>query len=173
MQHLMIDLETYGTRPGAVIRSIGAVIFDDKSIGKEFYTNLTTEDQIAKGCHVDQGTVDWWNRQSKEAQNQLLTNQQSFEVGMNQFLTFYRSNKPTFVWSQGSNFDSVLLDRSFELFGMKIPWRFYNTRDTRTIYHVAGLDIKTIIRDGTYHNSLDDAKHQILCVQESLRRIRG
>lgn len=42
MNNVMLDLETFGTQPGSVIRSIGAVVFDPFSdkLGKEFYVNM-------------------------------------------------------------------------------------------------------------------------------------
>lgn len=173
MQHLMIDLETFGTRPGCVLRSVGAVLFDPRTdrVGSEFYANLTEEDQLELGAHKDPDTVAWWERQSPESQAQLLVDQRPFSSAADELIRFIRGNRVKFVWSQGANFDVVLLEHSLSLFGMKAPWMFYNARDTRTAYQMADFDTKTIRRQGTYHNALDDAKHQVRCVQESFRRI--
>jgi hypothetical protein len=81
-----------------------------------------------------------------------------------EFGIWFKMNKLQFVWAQGSNFDTVLWEHSLGLVNMEIPWRFYNTRDTRTAYHMAGFNAKSIKRQGTFHNALDDAKHQCRCV---------
>ena len=39
--HAMLDLETWGTKPGSAIRSIGAALFTlDGNIGGTFYCNV-------------------------------------------------------------------------------------------------------------------------------------
>jgi hypothetical protein len=69
----MIDLETFGTKPGAVLRSIGALQFDPRTgIGEEFYRNITEEDQLELGAHKDPNTVAWWAKQSEESQDNCL-----------------------------------------------------------------------------------------------------
>ena len=39
-QDVMVDLETWGTKPGCAIISIGAVSFGPDGLGEEFYTAL-------------------------------------------------------------------------------------------------------------------------------------
>ena len=174
MQHVMLDLETFGTRPGCVLRSIGMVMFDPEgdTLGAEFYMNLTEDDQLAAGCHKDPDTVAWWDRQSSQSQSQLLVDQKPFLHVAPLITSFIKGNRGKFVWSQGSNFDIVLLEHSMQVFGHKAPWLFYNTRDTRTAYNMSKFDTKSLRREGTYHNALDDAKHQARCVQASYRNIR-
>lgn len=174
MNHVMIDLETYGTKAGCVLRSIGAVFFnpEDGTFGEEFYANFTYEDQISRGAYIDPDTKIWWNSQSHFAQEQLLIDQTETFIVLSRFTTFFKNGKGKFVWSQGSNFDGVLLEHTLGLFEIKVPWRFYNTRDTRTAYQMSGLNTKIIPRQGTYHNALDDAKHQVHCVIESYKVIK-
>lgn len=173
MNHVMIDLETYGTKAGCVLRSIGAVFFSPEhgTFGEEFYANFTYEDQISRGAYIDPDTQAWWGRQSQSAQEQLWVDQIETFTVLNDFTTFFKNGKGKFIWSQGSNFDGVLLEHTLSLFDVKTPWRFYNTRDTRTAYQMSGLNTKTILRQGTYHNALDDAKHQARCIIESYKRI--
>ena len=73
MNDVMLDLETFGTRPGCVIRSIGAIVFDPYSTqtGETFYCNVTREDQERLGLHVDPNTEAWWGRQTKDARDAL------------------------------------------------------------------------------------------------------
>lgn len=76
MRHIMIDIETFGTRPGAAIRSIGAVVFGfpDGDNGHPFvarsggfYANITRVSCEQVGLRVEPETEDWWRRQSIEA----------------------------------------------------------------------------------------------------------
>jgi len=173
LKHCMLDLETFGTGAGCVIRSIGAVAFDPRtpSLGEEFYKNITEEDQIAAGAFKDPDTVKWWERQGQEAKDVLEPNQADLKTVVNGFNNFWKANRLQFVWSQGANFDSVLWEATCKFVGVKPPWQFYKTRDTRTIYDAAGLNTKTIPRQGIYHYSLDDCKHQVRCVYKSYMMI--
>lgn len=175
MQHVMLDLETFGTEAGCVIRSLGAVIFDPRtpSLGKEYYSNITEDDQIEAGAFKDPNTVKWWEAQGDAAKEVLEPDQRSLKMVVNQFNNFFRDNRVKFVWAQGSNFDPVLWEASCKLVNVKAPWRFYNTRDTRTIYQTAGFNTKSIERQGIYHHALDDCKHQIRCVYKSFMMLDG
>jgi hypothetical protein len=171
MKHVMIDLETYGTSPGCVLRSLGAVEFcPDLGIGKEFYCNFQYEDQQTKGAFIHLDTKTWWEKQSQKAQDDLLIDQKPFYSAIKEFCAFF---KGTYVWSQGSTFDISILEHSMSLFHIKPPWKFWDIRDTRTAYHMAKFDTRSIKRQGTYHNALDDAKHQASCVIESYRKLKS
>lgn len=174
MKHCMLDLETFGTTPGSVIRSIGAVQFDPRTgIGAEFYANITEEDQLIRGATKDQRTIEWWASQSAESQAQLLVDQKPVDQVLNEFRLWFKSNGLRFVWAQGSAFDCTLWEATSRMFQVKEPWQFWNTRDTRTAYDMAGLNTKTISRHGTYHNALDDSKHQVRCVYKAYMMIDG
>ena len=174
MKHCMLDLETFGTDAGCVIRSIGAVVFDPRlGIAEEFYQNLTEEDQVILGAVKDPKTVSWWAKQSKESQEIFAVDPVRLEVAALRFSDFWKRNSLKYLWSQGSNFDGILLEWSMKLVDKKAPWMFYNTRDTRTAYDMAGFNPKTMPRQGVYHNALDDAKHQCRCVYRSYQMIDG
>ncbi len=174
MNHCMLDLETFGTSAGCVLRSIGAIVFDPRQgIAEEFYQNITEEDQTILGAVKNPQTVAWWEKQSKESQEVFTDDQVRLEVAMIRFIDFWQRNRLKYLWSQGSNFDGILLQWSIELVDKKVPWRFYNTRDTRTAYDMAGFDPKSMKRQGVYHNALDDAKHQCRCVYRSYQMIDG
>lgn len=176
MSHVMFDLETFGTRPGSVIRSIGAVVFDPNGSGHGdgFYANINRKSCEDLGLTVDPATEKWWSQQSRDAEWQLEGNQKPLPEVVNAFGAWFVSVGGEYIWCQGANFDSVLWEAAIVAAGRKVaPWKFWNVRDTRTIYHMARFNDKTIKRDGTFHNALDDAKHQVACVQAAMRKIRG
>ncbi len=176
MSNVMLDLETFGLAPGSVIRSIGAVSFDPFSnkTGAEFYVNIKPEGQTKAGLTMDQSTVDWWNGpKNKTAQASLMVDQQEPELAFKAFCTWFRGARGVFLWSQGSNFDGVLLEQALKKFSLPVPWKFFDTRDTRTAYDMSGFNSYAVKRKGTYHNALDDAKHQVVCVQASYAKVAG
>jgi hypothetical protein len=174
----MLDLETFGTTPGSVIRSIGAVVFDIESgeLGNEFYSNIDRESCEGLGMTVDPETVKWWDRQSKEAQVSLMKDQRDFTSVGADFCRWYarqcRGLNKVAMWSQGSNFDGVLLEAALRMAGHRPPWKFYHAFDTRTAYFMGAFDSFSVKRSGTYHNALDDAKHQARCVHRAYVKLR-
>jgi hypothetical protein len=167
MNHVMLDLETFGTKPGSVLRSIGAVTFNlEGQIGAEFYRNIDEASCIFRGLTKDPATVKWWSQQSPEAQAALLVDPRPLDDVVYAFHSWFRQHKGIKVWAQGSNFDPILWEAAAATGSgaNTVPWKFYNTRDTRTAYEIGNFDPASIPRAGTYHNALDDCKHQVKCV---------
>ncbi len=168
MNNVMIDLETWGTTPGSAIRSIGAVSFDpytDKIDDDTFYFNISDQSCTDAGLIRQPGTVQWWSQQTQQAQDALVTDQKPLTDVITAFNGWFTMHRGVFVWGQGANFDTVLWESAASAVRARVPWRFYNVRDTRTAYDIAQFDPKSIKRRGTYHNALDDARHQAVCVQ--------
>ncbi|MCB2107006.1 MAG: 3'-5' exoribonuclease [Rhodobacteraceae bacterium] len=171
----MMDLETMGTRPGSVILSIGAVTFDPKTgdIGSApFYATITSASCIDAGLTVDPATRKWWKRQSIEARAAVTRDTRPLREVAQAFREWFRASGATFVWGQGASFDPPLWEVASRAVGIEPPWRFWNIRDTRTVYHLCDFDDKALPREGTYHNALDDARHQVLCVAAALAQLR-
>lgn len=177
MAHVMFDLETFGTRPGSVLRSIGAAVFDPETgkIGDTFYRNIDRASCEAVGLKVDPNTEKWWAQQSQEAQDALLDDCKPFGEVAADFHTWFRKNGGVQVWCQGANFDSVLWEAACDAAWPSkrvLPWKFWHVRDTRTVYELAGFDPDKIKREGTFHNALDDSLHQIVCVATAVTMLR-
>lgn len=159
MQHIMVDLETLGTRAGSVILSIGAVEFDQRSkeLGCTFYRSIQPEDCKAHGLTVDQSTLDWWEKKSPEARA-VLTDPDAVPLSdaLDAFVQFWVQTDAVFVWGNGADFDNVLLAHAFHAVDRPIPWKFWDNRCYRTLKNVRP-HIKMGPRQGTFHNALDDA----------------
>jgi hypothetical protein len=171
----MFDLETWGTRPGCAIRSVGAVMFDPYSdeMGAEFYCNVSDESCVMAGLFVQDETAEWWEKQSQEAQDALAMDQQGIYVVVQMFHQWFRKNHGVFLWAQGSNFDEVIWSAIAHKLGQRPPWKFFDVRDTRTAYDLANFNHYSVKRSGTYHNALDDAKHQAICVSRAYAKVHG
>lgn len=173
MNHIMLDLETFGTRPGSVIRSIGAAVFAPRGIGwgATFYQNIDKESCTAVGLTVDPRTEEWWSKQSQAAKNDLLVDPKHLIVVANLFSQWCIANQVEKVWCHGATFDVVLWAAAVAVIGQDVPWKYNNVRDTRTLYELTGFDVKTVPKIGNAHNALDDCKFQVHCVQGAIRRL--
>lgn len=166
MKDVMIDLETLGRRAGCAILSIGAVAFDPKTkeLGPEFYVVVNRLSCFDNGLHEDPETVAWWKNQNEEAKK-ILTETDGGELLANALgkLTEYLSQfgiKQVKVWGNGSDFDNAILTNCYAAIGQNQPWSFWNNRCYRTLKCLKP-EIK-MLRRGTYHNALDDAKSQAI-----------
>lgn len=170
--NVMLDLETWGTAPGSALRSIGAVMFDPHTdeIGETFYANIDDQSCLDAGLVKDPSTVAWWAKQTQQAQDSLVRDQLHFVEVANNFHSWFRQQRGMFVWSQGANFDGVLWEVAVRRVGLSVPWKFWDTRCTRTAYDMGCFNPRSIRRVGTHHNALDDAIHQAKCVQAAYRR---
>ncbi|MGF7007181.1 hypothetical protein J2Y52_002679 [Aminobacter sp. BE110] len=169
----MLDLETFGTLPGSVIRSIGAVQFDLRgNTGKTFYANIEPESCKAVGLVIDLRTEQWWSEQSKAAQQSLLIDQLPLKAVAVAFRSWFHEIGGEQVWGQGANFDIPLWEAASLAVSVPPPWKFWNVRDTRTVYDLFDFDTRELAIERVKHNALDDARHQVRLVAAALRHGR-
>lgn len=178
MKHVMIDLETLGNKPGCVILSIGACYFDPKdsdpeAIGNKFYMTVRQEPQIDRGMHVDSETYQWWMKQNAEAWEAATRDPSDPKDVVDRFYDFWFDGGGVYPWSHGASFDLPIIEWLFRAMKRsRSPWRFHNQRDTRTVLHMAKCNTKSIKREGTHHNALDDAVHQARLMKHAVSKIR-
>jgi hypothetical protein len=170
----MLDLETWGTVPGVAIRSVGAAVFDPhgEGHGETFYRNIIDRTCWVAGLTVDKSTAAWWGKQSIGAQEVFANDPRPIVSVISEFHAFVMKHGTLHPWCQGSGFDTAIWEAAAKAVGSPVPWKFWNLRDTRTAYHLAGLDERSITREGVAHNALDDAIHQVKCVQAACRKLR-
>lgn len=170
--HVMLDLETWGKKPGCAIRSIGAVAFDpfDWSVWHEFYLNLS--DEVGER---DKSTVEWWSEQNAEAQA-VFTDpalpRATTAYAVRNFVEFFKFYKGVYIWSHGAGFDVPIIEWAMDKLWVPVPWRFDNIRDTRTAYHMSGMrPSKSTGKYTVAHHALHDAARQTLCLQAAYKRL--
>lgn len=180
MSHVMIDLETWGARPGCALGAIGAVFFDESRLYDEFYVRVDLASCLEAGLKLDHDTVLWWMQQNDAARAQMCDpalHRLSLTAALGQLSDFLImaclndvkgakgvSEDNIRVWGNGASFDNPILVAAYEAAGMKAPWRFWNDRCYRTIKSLAP-SVK-VPRTGTHHNAIDDAKSQALHLQQ-------
>src|ERR1700754_1449123 len=131
----MLDLETWGTRPGCAIRSIGACVFDPggEGTGAEFYQNVSDRGQVS--LTTDPNTIAWWKRQSQEAQDALLIDQMPLSDALWSFASWWSTMRGERIWSHGANFDQPILEAAFVACGMPgAPGACSNSPRTRSLF---------------------------------------
>ncbi len=174
MHHVMLDLETYGVRPGAVIRSIGAVEFEvDGRVGDRFYRNIDQRSCEVIGLTIDPETRTWWAQQPGEVQKLLKDPApEPLRAVANDFFKWFKGcgGSAVRVWSHGAAFDPVLWTAAAEACGSAAPWSYWNIRDTRTVFDMAVFDIRERHRDSLPHSALDDCLFQIECLAAAYQR---
>ena len=172
---IMIDLETLVVLPTASILTIGAVKFDpfgddvnDPDCDK-FYVKVDMDSCDRYSCTVSQDTVEWWAKQSKEAQDEAFSpdGRIPIESAMDRLYKFCWGAKR--VWSHGAGFDVIILENYFRKVGKAIPWSFWEVRDTRTLFD---LGINPNRPPVLKHHALEDAWNQAVGVQNVFKIIR-
>ena len=199
--HMMIDLETFGTAPGSVIRSIGACIFDPwasnwaNDSSPCFYANVDEQSCLDIGLTKDPRTEEWWAKQPREVEALLLTNQLPIERVLSSLEQFWHDTRAQFVWSYGANFDIVLIEEAIRRadaahaadgkgpegeavasWEMAPPWSYKNTMCCRTTLRHAGIDLESYSKaqpgNRIKHHALDDARVQANAVTAAYQRLR-
>ena len=169
----MIDIESLDTGPDCVILTIGAVLFDPKGHGaiEKLELRPTIEEQTdIFNRTINPDTLRWWSEQSPEAQEEALGDRDRipYKECMDKLYKWcwrYNNGK---AWSNGATFDLVVMESAWRNFGQLPPWNFWNTRDTRTAYAIAGVKL----RDGghvTSHKAVEDAERQAIVLQQANR----
>jgi hypothetical protein len=181
MRDVMVDTETLGTVPGAVVMSIGAVAFDAQNTDEEQGFNITIHRPSCEEVflEVNKETEAWWSRQSEEAREVIArsmdpTKSVPLTTALQRFNDYLGrfggrgagTGSGVRVWGNGSDFDNALLAVCFDAANVRPGWEFWNNRCYRTLKNQAP-DIK-IVRGGTYHDAFDDAVDQAKHLQRIL-----
>ena len=75
------------------------------------------------------------------------------------------------VWGNGSTMDITILQSAYEYFNMSIPWQYWAVNDVRTIVDLNPEIKKNCTFEGVKHNPIDDCKHQIKYLTETIKNI--
>lgn len=170
MLDVMIDFETLDNVPTSQILTFGAVKFDPTNPAlpmEEFYVRCDLPSQAAIGLTRGDETVAWWGAQSEEARKEAFAREDrmNIEEVIEKFSQFF--NGATRIWSHGAVFDVVILSEIYRALGKETPWKFWNARDTRTLFDILPPPKRSTLK----HHALEDAKWQAQAVQRILSEI--
>lgn len=170
--HVMVDIETAGSAPDAVILAIGAVTFGrDPGVEPEpFFELLHMGQQVAKGRSVDADTLAWWLQQRPEVRDAMFSGVRLLFGDVLEELALWMARvNATHIWCKGASFDFPILAHAYRQCGLNKPWDFRCEHDARTLYQLAG--IQPVVPDGLQHDALADARAQAIAVVEALETL--
>jgi hypothetical protein len=168
--HLMLDIETLGTKPGAVVLSVAFVRFSDEA---HTTLNLSVSDQLAAGLTIDESTHAWWGAQEAQAPGAwaaVTSNPVPLLAALDHvdaWLAWAANGTDALIWCHGASFDAPILEAVYLAAGRVAPWKFWNIRDTRTLYDLAGVDVKAYACPPP-HIALNDALGQTRAANAAL-----
>ncbi len=165
--HMMLDLETLGTRPGSIVLSVAALMFDpaDGKITAGTSDNIDIPAQMRMRMTVDDSTLEWWAGQPDAAWKAATRDPSAPAYVVKRITELVSKHAPDRIYAQGQDFDFPLFAALCRAVGAEVPWPHWRQRDTRTAYEEIGFDPKSVARTGTHHSAKDDCKHQIKCLQ--------
>lgn len=176
---LMVDIEALSNKNDAIILTIGAQLFDPSvkgwetnpqrhiHTGEEYapYMNarVDVDEQESLGRKTDQGTLDWWCKQTPEAQEDAFSLDDRVPL-KDALLELKRLAEPCKrVWSKGILYDYAILEHAFIQVGIPLPWKFWRVMDARTVYALA----PNLTNRTNGHLAIEDCRNQILMLQDA------
>lgn len=169
VEHLMIDIETFGTSLTSIVASIAAVPFtifgDTVSRCDSFSARLHLGEQLSRGRTIDSSTLVWWNQQDENARDNAFLGVDYFSISSMRLRDFLSPCDFRYFWCKGPAFDAAMIDSLFESFGEKSPFAYYRWRDVRTMCD--GIEKPEFV--GTMHDPYDDCVNQIQHIRKAWR----
>lgn len=145
-----------------------------------FYRRVDRASCTAIGMTEDADTAAWWKKQSAAMLAEAfcpgpdrapigdvlaaLTRWLEMPLPADAFTPLHRRERSKYPWSHGASFDVVLLEAAYRMTGQPIPWKFWDIRDTRTLYDFMRVSPE---RGGDHHHALADAVAQAAAVQRA------
>lgn len=178
-RHIMVDLETMSTGPGAAILQIGAVTFDPASdyidVNGGFEKNVSLDSCIRAGLTIDESTLAWWMQQSAIARAAVMAEPRPLREVLSYltaWLGFVNFQEPDIaIWSHGLAFDVPILENAYRALGFRAPWNHRVGRDTRTLFWLAAERGWSAPNHVVAHTGLADAVAQAQDVQSAYRAL--
>lgn len=155
-RNYVLDLETLGTGPDAVVVAAALVQFDAKSVTLVGRWTLDAEEQEKRGRKIDTDTVMWWLRQSAGARDAVAGDDalakrvsvSAFLIELRDILTPRAGGDRDIdytLWAKPSHFDIAVLEHLSRQF--KPQWRAHLHR--RKMHNVrTALAMVNLVRAG-------------------------
>jgi len=157
---ISFDFETLSLDRDACILSLGAVRFDRETgeLGRRFYA--VAEIQNQPDAVIDAGTVEWWMRQSADAQAGIFgpgVTRLSLKQLLIEFHAYAQGAE--WFWCRG-NKDAEWMQSACQRCGLELPWAYWQVCDQRTLTNLFQAYVSPEESTGVAHNALDDAVRQ-------------
>lgn len=175
---IMLDIETLDTTPRAAVLSIAAVAFNRNALLEDSqrlpYFYRRCKPGFGK-YNTSYGTFEFWMKQSDAARQALFVDAWEMFPTLDALAEFYRQNTvqdgSASVWCLPGSFDLPILENTFHVEHVKVPWKYDAVACLRTVYKLAGITKEDRVPPTLAHDALSDAISQIETLRVALRRI--
>lgn len=156
MTHVVLDLETLGTRHDAVIFEIGAVAISNGRIIAKFFKRIQLDDSIT----IDRNTLMWWLDQGTTLRSRLDTSMSiPLPQALREFNNFLAGLHDYVLVGNGSTFDITILESAYQKAKVGNPTEFRRYRDLRTYMELYERDTnRTPASLQVTHQAVEDAE---------------
>lgn len=179
-KHIMIDIETWDTKPSALIRAMAVASFTPDSIISVHLLDLrnTLDEQIELGGTISLDTVEFWRHTFNLGAllDRTCVNDHEVQVKiarMSRCMHIFNKlntldvTPDTTIWSRGS-FDLDILESLATGLDFTLPWTYWQRADVRTLDQLIPKPVPT-----RPHDPVSDCLAQILHVQKTLNLIEN
>ena len=178
--NIMVDLETLSTHTNASIIEIAAVEFNKETgeIGHIFQQSIDASEWGENNRHIEGSTLLRRMEQNKVLLNKYKNHNSKLHTVLQRFRQFYNehtlngNNEETVLWGNGSTMDITILQSAYEHFKEPTPWKYWAVNDVRTIVNLNPEIKKNCTFEGDKHDPVDDCRHQIKYLVETLKSIQ-
>lgn len=160
MNHIMLDIETLGTKPGCAILSIGAVRFDmNRGIQENYYNPIKIESNAELGLLPEFSTIAWWLQQNEKARAKAVSGIATIQQVLEDFRSFIVPGD--IVYGNSASFDCAILAEAYRRAGIKLPWHYRNERCYRTLVNTHWRGELPDKDPNLAHDPIYDCQYQI------------
>lgn len=179
---LVFDLETLDTSPTGIILSMGVVMFDitqlntfDELVSQGMNIYFDQKQQEKAGRTVSKDTLNWWEKQGKEAAECLNNPHQldcrklhKYMNALYEALNFQPDRKANRWFSRG-HFDASFIENFCKTFEIDPPYKYWTWRCARSYLDGLGIGTRNEKMEKPAnmvpHNSHHDAAFEAMMLQ--------
>ena len=144
---IIYDFETLGNQYTGAAVSLAVLKFNESNYKSDPYNyddlvkqtafiKFNVEEQVKSfGRKIDKSTLEWWGKQSEQAQEQLKPSPSDRSIyDLWNFMTEYTKGMDiSRVYTRGNMFDPVLMENLLYSCDKGVPYPWWNVRDTRSL----------------------------------------
>ncbi|USD30908.1 3'-5' exoribonuclease [Pseudoalteromonas sp. SCSIO 43201] len=180
---IVVDTETLDTSPSAVVLTVSAVrVSLDTGLSLPVNDGVLNEvgenilhimpnvtEQLLSGRTTSAGTIAWWNGQSNQAKQSVLSGSTMLLADALALLTAFIGDAQVFC--RGTDFDPPILASLYKSAGLKAPWKYNQVRDVRTFIDALSGGTKGYLENWEQpswlvpHHSLHD------CIRDAMQMV--
>lgn len=165
MTHILLDIEALGRRPGSAPIELAAIAYDPDT-GEEIDSiHFTILPHPFFSADLD--TLAWHRKQGTVIP---APDGKTLSTALDEFSAWATGHKPEAFWSWGSTYDFPLLQWAFDALEIPAPWKYWQCRCARTLFHTALPGHSRPLRP---HRALEDCRMALADLLHALSRIRA